>query len=103
MGDVVLGRKGDGVAYHLAVVLDDARQGVTHVIRGEDLKEAVHIQRLLQALFGLPTPIYHHHALLRDASGARLAKRAGAPSLQSLRAQGVTAVEIRRRLDRPAP
>lgn len=97
-GDVVLARRDVGVAYHLAVVLDDALQGVTHVIRGEDLFEACHIQRLLQAMLDLPTPIYRHHPLLRDEQGRRLAKREGAPSLRSLRDQGVTPEQVRERL-----
>jgi glutamyl-Q tRNA(Asp) synthetase len=101
LGDVVLGRKGLGAAYHLAVVVDDALQGVTHVIRGEDLTEAVHVQRLLQALLGLPTPVYHHHPLIRDEHGRRLAKRAGAPSLESLRQEGLGAAEVRARLGLP--
>lgn len=74
-GDVVLARKDVGVAYHLAVVVDDARQKITHVIRGNDLFEATHPQRLLQALLGLPTPAYRHHRLLTDAEGRRFAKR----------------------------
>lgn len=100
-GDVVLARKDVGVAYHLAVVLDDARQRVTHVIRGEDLFEACHIQRLLQALLGLPTPVYRHHSLLLDETGRRLAKRDGAPALRDLRAQGGTPEAIRARLGLP--
>jgi glutamyl-Q tRNA(Asp) synthetase len=74
---------------------------VTHVVRGEDLAEAVHVQRLLQALLGLPTPVYHHHPLIRDAHGRRLAKRAGAPSLESLRQEGLGAGEVRARLGLP--
>ena len=89
-GDVILGRKGLGVAYHLAVVVDDALQGVTHVVRGADLFEAVPVQRLLQALLGLPTPTYHHHALLLGPDGKRLAKRDRAETLRALRASGVT-------------
>ena len=89
-GDVILGRKGLGVAYHLAVVVDDALQGVTHVVRGQDLFEAVPVQRLLQALLGLPTPTYHHHALLLGPDGKRLAKRDRAETLRALRASGVT-------------
>lgn len=100
-GDVVLARKDVGVAYHLAVVLDDALQGVTHVIRGEDLFEASHIQRLLQALLGLPTPVYRHHSLLLDETGRRLAKRDGAPALRDLRARGLSASEIRARVGLP--
>jgi glutamyl-Q tRNA(Asp) synthetase len=97
-GDVVLARKDVGVAYHLAVVVDDALQGVTHVIRGHDLFEAAHVQRLLQALLGLPTPIYRHHRLLTDAAGRRFAKRDRAETLRELRARGVTAQALRREL-----
>ncbi len=94
-GDVVLARKDVGVAYHLAVVRDDALQGVTHVIRGEDLFEATHVQRLLQALLGLPTPTYSHHRLLTGPDGRRFAKRDGAQTLRSLREAGMTAAELR--------
>lgn len=87
-GDVVLARKDAPVSYHLAVTVDDAAQGVTDIVRGVDLFEATHIHRLLQALLGLPTPRYHHHPLLLDADGRRLAKRAGSPSLADLRAGG---------------
>ena len=86
-GDVILARKGVGVAYHLAVVVDDARQGVTHVTRGWDLFEAVPIQRLLQALLDLPTPTYHHHRLLLGPGGKRFAKRDQAETLAALRAE----------------
>jgi len=89
-GDIVLARKDVGVAYHLAVVLDDALQGVTHVIRGEDLFEATHIQRLLQALLDLPTPVYRHHRLLLGPDGKRYAKRDRAQTLRELRAAGLT-------------
>ena len=88
LGDVVLARKDTPSSYHLCVVHDDALQGVTHVIRGEDLREATHIQVLLQALLGLPTPAYHHHRLLTDASGKRLAKRDQAATLREMRAAG---------------
>lgn len=94
-GDVVLARKDLGVAYHLAVVVDDALQGVTHVIRGQDLFEAAHIQRLLQALLGLPTPLYRHHRLLLGPDGKRYAKRDRAQTLRELRAQGVSPGELR--------
>jgi glutamyl-Q tRNA(Asp) synthetase len=94
-GDVVLARKDVGVAYHLAVVHDDALQGVTHVIRGQDLFEATHVQRLLQALLGLPTPTYRHHRLLTGADGKRFAKRDGAQTLRSLREAGMTAAQLR--------
>jgi glutamyl-Q tRNA(Asp) synthetase len=88
-GDVVLARKDAPSSYHLAVTVDDAAQGVTHVVRGADLFAATHIHRLLQALLGLPTPVYRHHPLLTDAAGNRLAKRTGAPSLETLRLGGV--------------
>ncbi len=101
-GDVVLARKEVGVAYHLACVVDDALQGVTHVIRGEDLSEAVHVQRLLQGLLNLPTPVYRHHRLLFDADGRRLAKRAGSKSLGDLRAEGVDPAALRRELGFPS-
>ena len=94
-GDVVLARKDVGVAYHLASVVDDALQGVTHVIRGEDLKDAVHVQRLLQALLGLPTPVYRHHRLITDPSGKRFAKRDRDGQLIELRARGVSRAEVR--------
>ncbi|MGR4863702.1 tRNA glutamyl-Q(34) synthetase GluQRS [Caulobacter sp. LARHSG274] len=94
-GDIVLARKDVGVAYHLAVVLDDALQGITHVIRGQDLFEAAHIQRLLQALLGLPTPTYRHHRLLTGPDGRRYAKRDRAQTLRELRAAGVTPEQLR--------
>jgi glutamyl-Q tRNA(Asp) synthetase len=97
-GDVVLARKDVGVAYHLAVVVDDALQGVSHVIRGQDLFEAAHVQRLLQALLALPTPIYRHHPLLTGPDGRRFAKRDRAQTLRDLRAQGVSAAELRREM-----
>ncbi len=89
-GDVVLARKELPTSYHLAVVIDDAAQGVTHVTRGADLFDATHIHRALQAVLGLPVPQYLHHELLRDNAGKRLAKRDGARSLASLRAEGYT-------------
>jgi len=97
-GDVVLARKDLGVAYHLAVVVDDALQGVTHVIRGEDLFEATHTQRLLQALLGLPTPIYRHHPLLLGPDGKRYAKRDKAQTLAELRAGGMPPEALRAEL-----
>ncbi|NQE63012.1 tRNA glutamyl-Q(34) synthetase GluQRS [Caulobacter sp. RHG1] len=97
-GDIVLARKDVGVAYHLAVVHDDALQSVTHVIRGHDLFEAAHIQRLLQALLGLPTPTYLHHGLLVGPDGKRYAKRDKAQTLRELRAAGVTADDLRAEL-----
>ena len=97
-GDIVLARKDVGVAYHLAVVHDDALQGVTHVIRGQDLFEAAHIQRLLQALLDLPTPTYRHHGLLVGPDGKRYAKRDKAETLRELRAAGVSAEALRAEL-----
>lgn len=97
-GDVVLARKDVGVAYHLAVVVDDALQGITHVIRGRDLFEATHVQRLLQALLGLPTPVYRHHALLTGPDGRRYAKRDRAETLRSLRERGMSPADLRREL-----
>jgi glutamyl-Q tRNA(Asp) synthetase len=97
-GDVVLARKDVGVAYHLAVVHDDALQGVTHVVRGQDLFEATHTQRLLQALLGLPTPVYRHHPLLLGPDGRRLAKRDRAETLAELRARGVAPDALRAEL-----
>jgi len=87
-GDVVLARKDAPASYHLAVTIDDAWQGVTHIVRGQDLFAATDVHRLLQALLGLPTPVYRHHALLTDAAGKRLAKRDGAPTLAGLRDAG---------------
>jgi glutamyl-Q tRNA(Asp) synthetase len=97
-GDVVLARKDVGVAYHLAVVWDDALQGVSHVIRGCDLFQAAHVQRLLQALLALPTPSYRHHRLLAGPDGRRFAKRDRAQTLRDLRASGVTPQALRREL-----
>ena len=93
-GDVVLARKEMPASYHLAVVIDDAAQGVTHVTRGEDLFEATHIHRALQAVLDLPVPLYAHHGLLKDNAGKRLAKRDGARSLASLRAAGLSPQDV---------
>ena len=97
-GDVILARKDLGVAYHLAAVVDDALQGVSHVIRGQDLHEAAHIQRLLQALLDLPTPVYRHHGLLLRPDGKRFAKRDTAETLRSLRQTGIDPENLRREL-----
>jgi glutamyl-Q tRNA(Asp) synthetase len=94
-GDVVLARKDVSGSYHLCVTHDDALQGVTLVTRGEDLKPATHLHRLLQALMGWPTPTYAHHRLLTDAGGRRLAKRDKAVTLRELRAQGRSPAEVR--------
>jgi glutamyl-Q tRNA(Asp) synthetase len=95
-GDVVLARKELPTSYHLAVVVDDALQGVTNVVRGQDLFWATAIHRLLQALLGLPEPVYHHHRLILDADGRKLSKATQATSLRELRAAGATAADIRR-------
>ncbi len=95
-GDVVLGRKEVPTSYHLSVVLDDALQGVTHVVRGEDLRPATALHRVLQHLLGLPMPAYAHHALLRGAGGEKLAKSIASKSLRSLRSEGATPADIRR-------
>ena len=97
-GDVVLARKDLGVAYHLAVTHDDAAQGVTHVIRGQDLFEAAHVQRLIQALMGWRSPVYRHHRLLTGPDGKRYAKRDRAQTLRDLRAAGMTPQALRREL-----
>jgi glutamyl-Q tRNA(Asp) synthetase len=94
-GDVVLARKETPTSYHLAVVVDDALQGVTHVVRGEDLFRSTSVHRLLQQLLGLPAPTYHHHRLILDADGNKLSKSTQATGLRELRAQGVTPGEIR--------
>ena len=99
LGDVVLARKDVPTSYHLAVTVDDALQGVTLVTRGEDLRAATHIHRLLQALLGLPVPRYRFHKLLTDASGKRLAKRDKALTLRALREAGRTPDEVRRVVD----
>lgn len=93
-GDVVLARKDAPTSYHLAVTIDDAALGVTDVVRGADLHASTHVHRLLQALLGLPAPAYHHHPLLTDADGKRLAKRSGAPTLAGLRAAGMDPAEL---------
>ena len=96
VGDFVVARKSMGTSYHLAVVLDDAAQGITHVVRGEDLFEATRIHVLLQSLLDLPTPIYHHHALIRDDTGKRLAKRDDARAIAKYRSDGATPQDIRK-------
>jgi glutamyl-Q tRNA(Asp) synthetase len=96
VGDVVLARRGMGTSYHLSVVLDDAAQGITHVVRGQDLFEATKIHVVLQKLLGLPTPVYHHHRLIRDETGRRLAKREDAKAIRRYRDEGATPQDIRR-------
>lgn len=98
-GDFVVARRDLGVAYALAVVVDDAAQGITDVVRGADLFEATHGQRLLQTLLGLPAPRYHHHRLVTGPDGKRLAKRDGGETLGNLRAAGVTTAQLIAELD----
>jgi len=93
-GDVVLARRAIGTSYHLAVVVDDAAQGITHVTRGHDMQSATQIHRLLQALLGLPTPVYRHHRLIRDEAGKRLAKRDDARAIRRYRFEGATPQDI---------
>lgn len=97
-GDIVIARKDSPSAYHLAVTHDDALQGITHIIRGEDLIDAPHIHTLLQVLMGWPQPVYQHHPLIEDSEGQKLSKRQKSITLASLRADGVTADEIKQRL-----
>lgn len=94
-GDAVITRKNVPTSYHLAVVVDDALQNITHVTRGRDLYAATDIHRLLQVLLGLPEPLYHHHSLLTDESGRKLSKSHDDKSLASLRAEGVSPQDIR--------
>jgi glutamyl-Q tRNA(Asp) synthetase len=100
-GDAVIRRKEFPASYHIAVVVDDAAQGVSHVVRGQDLFQATAIHRVLQVLLGVPAPQYHHHALLRDEDGEKLAKSRGSPALADLRAAGISADEVRRRASLP--
>jgi glutamyl-Q tRNA(Asp) synthetase len=95
-GDVVLARKETPTSYHLSVVVDDAEQGVTHVVRGQDLFAATAVHRVLQALFAWPAPIYHHHHLILDADGQKLSKSTRATALRGLRENGATSADIRR-------
>lgn len=96
VGDVVLARRDMGTSYHLSVVVDDAARGITDVVRGEDLESATAIHVVLQRLLNLPTPQYHHHRLIRDDAGKRLAKRDDARALSTYRAQGLNSADIRR-------
>lgn len=97
-GDVIVARKDSGTSYHLASVHDDALQGVTHVIRGEDLYHAAHLHRLLQALLGLPAPVYRHHQLITGPDGKRLAKRDQSVTLKSIRESGAHPDHVRAQL-----
>jgi glutamyl-Q tRNA(Asp) synthetase len=97
-GDVIIARKETPTSYHLAVVVDDALQGVTEVVRGQDLFWSTSVHRLLQQLLGLPQPAYRHHRLIRDAAGQKLSKSTEATGLRELRAAGVSPAEVRRRV-----
>ena len=101
VGDVVLARRDMGTSYHLSVVLDDAAQGITHVVRGADLFDATQIHVVLQRILGLPTPIYHHHKLIRDQQGKRLAKRDDARAISKYRSEGATPDDIRQMVGLP--
>ncbi len=101
VGDVVLARRDMGTSYHLAVVVDDAFQRVTDVVRGEDLAPATAIHLLLQRVLGLPVPVYHHHRLIRDEAGRRLAKRDDARAIRLFRDEGATPEDIRRMVGFP--
>jgi glutamyl-Q tRNA(Asp) synthetase len=100
-GDVILARKEVPTSYHLSVVVDDALQGATDVVRGQDLFHATSVHRLLQALLGLPQPVYRHHRLVLDADRRKLSKSTAATALRALRAEGVTPAQIRERLELP--
>ena len=102
-GDVVLWRWDAPSSYHLSVVLDDAVQGVTHVVRGMDLFHATHVHRLLQELLGLPAPVYRHHPLMTDAAGHKLSKSIASTGLRALREAGETPSGIRRLVGLPLP
>lgn len=95
-GDVILARKDTPTSYHLSVVMDDALQGVTHVVRGQDLFRATGVHRLLQSLLGLPQPLYRHHPLVLDETGRKLSKSTQSTALRELRAAGVTPADVRR-------
>jgi len=98
IGDVIIGRKDIQYSYHLAVVVDDARQNMTHVIRGQDLKESTPIHTILQRLLGYKTPIYMHHPLITDVKGQKLAKTKHSIALKTMRDKGFSALQIREML-----
>jgi glutamyl-Q tRNA(Asp) synthetase len=100
-GDVIIARKDAPTSYHLAAVVDDARQGITQVVRGQDLFHATGLHTLLQRLLGLPQPVYHHHRLIHDAEGRKLSKSTRATGLRELRAGGATPADIRRMMSLP--
>jgi glutamyl-Q tRNA(Asp) synthetase len=100
-GDVIVARKETPTSYHLSVMIDDALQGVTHVVRGQDLFWSTSVHRVLQALLDLPAPVYHHHGLVLDAEGRKLSKSTAATGLRELRAQGATPADVRRLVKLP--
>jgi len=100
-GDAVIVRKETPTSYHLSAVVDDSLQGVTHVVRGMDLEAATDLHRLLQALLGLPPPVYHHHALITSLGGRKLSKSLGDTSLAQMRREGVTPLDVRRLVGLP--
>ncbi|MEL6583138.1 MAG: tRNA glutamyl-Q(34) synthetase GluQRS [Pseudomonadota bacterium] len=101
IGDIILARKDIGTSYHLSVVVDDAAQGITHVTRGEDLRPATPIHRILQTLLGHPAPLYRHHRLIRDDTGKRLAKRDDARAIRRYRDDGLSPADLRAKLSLP--
>ena len=100
-GDVILARKETPTSYHLSVVIDDALQGVTEVVRGRDLFWSTSVHRLLQSLLGLPQPVYRHHPLMTDAAGQKLSKSTAATALRDLRVAGATPADIRQQVQLP--
>jgi glutamyl-Q tRNA(Asp) synthetase len=102
-GDVIIARKSLPTSYHLSVVVDDALQGITDVVRGRDLFRSTSLHRLLQSLLDLPAPVYHHHRLVLDAGGGKLAKSTGATGLRELRAAGATPADIFAMIGLPQP
>lgn len=97
-GDAMIAKRRVGSSYHIAVVTDDALQGVTHVVRGQDIEASTPLHMLLQRLLGFPTPHYHHHGLILDEQGEKLSKSRNSPSLRKLRAEGISPGEVRMRL-----
>ena len=97
--DIIVARKDIGTSYHLSVVIDDAFQKITHVVRGSDLLNFTPIQRLLQEILDLPQPFYHHHTLIFDENGKRLAKRETSTTLSELRKNGIKPIDIKRQFD----
>ena len=96
-GDAMISKRPAGSSYHIAVVTDDAIQGVTHVVRGKDIEPATSLHRLLQRALHLPSPVYFHHDLIRGSDGQKLSKSLGSTSLRQLRSEGVTAEDIRKK------